>query len=57
MTDEEVQKAIEKHQVEIKERARQKEEERKAAEKREEERQKALEKLVKAGFSPDELLR
>ncbi|MFA0888784.1 MAG: hypothetical protein ACC613_06795 [Synergistales bacterium] len=57
VTDEAVQEAIEKHQAEIKERARRQEEERKAAEKREEERQKALEKLVKAGFSPDELLR
>lgn len=57
VTDGQVQEAIEKHQAEIKERARRQEEERKAAEKREEERLEALEKLVKAGFSPDELLR
>ena len=55
VTDEEVQVAIEKHQAEIKERARRTEEEQKAAAKREEERQKALEKLVKAGFHRDEL--
>lgn len=55
VADKEIQEAIEKHQAEINERARRTEEERKAAAKREEERQKALEKLVKAGFNPDEL--